>query len=365
MLYYKFSTFIKKIIGRMIDKRTAKLKKKMEKQHIISDWFFCIVCATKYKKVPFLKRIKMYLHGFSSDEYISYELDKNNYNDYLTDKQRWDSRKINGDYSIVLDDKVLFYEAFCRHLNIPKTLFFIKGDKILDYETNTKKNAQDIINCIKEFKGLAFKTNNNGGGHGINIITYTDNKFYINTVESPIEEVESYILSLRDCFVSEYVFQHEYSNKIYSKSINTARVITVQSDENGASIPLAMHRFGTDESAPVDNACSGGIFAPVDVETGTIGKVKSYRNDETLEYHPDTKEQICGVTIPNWEYIKKKLISVANKFPYIKFIAWDVVVTENDFYVLEGNTSTGFQFFQVFEPQKNTKLGEFFKNNNV
>lgn len=366
MLYYRLSKFIKEKIGKHIDKKTAKLKKKMEKQHNISDWWFCVVCAKKYKKVHFLDRIKMYLHGFNSDQYVNYHLDKNNYKDYLTDVQRWKSRKINGDYNIVLDDKRLFYETFSKHLKVPKTLLFIKDDKIYDYETNELKDVKYVIELLKSHKGLAFKEISNGGGSGINILKYVEDKYYINNKEVDYDEVSSYISYIRNNLVTEYAFQHEYSNKIYSNAINTLRIVTIQTEENGAIVPLAMHRFGTNESGQVDNACSGGIFCPVDIKTGEIGQAMSYRNNDVLDVHPDTKEQIAGIIVPNFDKIKQKLIDVANKFPYINFVAWDVVVTDdNDFWVLEGNTSTGFGFFQCFKPYKNTELGKWYESKGI
>ena len=365
MFYYKISKFIKEKIGKHIDKKTAKLKKKMEKQHNLSDWWFCIVCAKKYKKVHFLDRIKMYLHGFNSDQYLNYNLDKNNYKDYLTDVQRWKSRKINGDYNIVFDDKRLFYEAFSKHLNIPKTLLFFKEDKIYDYETNELKDVQYVIELLKKYKGLAFKETSNCGGSGINILKYIDEKYYINNKEVDYDEVSSYISYIKNNIVTEYVFQHEYSNKIYGNAVNTLRIITIQKDKDGATIPVIVHRFGTNESGSVDNASSGGIFSIVDVDSGEIGKAMSWRNNDVLEVHPDTKAQIAGVVVPHFEYIKQKLIAVANKFPYINFIAWDVVVTENDFAVLEGNTSTDYGLFQCFKPYKDTELGKWYESKGI
>lgn len=65
------------------------------------------------------------------------------------------------------------------------------------------------------------------------------------------------------------------------------------------------------------------------------------------------------------EKIKKEIINVANKFPYLNFIAWDVVVTDNGLYVLEANASSSLELFQIFKPLKNTELWEFYKYYNI
>ena len=86
-LYYKLSKFIKEKIEKYINKKTEKINKKVKKHYNMSDWWFCVVCAKKYRKVHFPDRIKMYLHGFYSDQYINYHLDKNSYKDYHQEVQ--------------------------------------------------------------------------------------------------------------------------------------------------------------------------------------------------------------------------------------------------------------------------------------
>ena len=53
------------------------------------------------------------------------------------------------------------------------------------------------------------------------------------------------------------------------------------------------------------------------------------------------------------------------KLPYLKFVAWDLLITEKDICVIEANSSSGVNIIQVFGGQKNKELGKFFKENNV
>lgn len=348
-----------------IEKRRDSLQKKADKHHLFSDWWYCVVNGKSYKKVQFLKRIKMYIHGFESDAYVNYSLDKNNYKDYLTETQRWKSRGINGAYNIVLDDKRLFYEAFSSHVKIPKTVLNIVHNVVTDYETQEEIKVEDILEYIKKYKGLAFRPASSGGGKYVSIVVYKDGKYDVNGNLMNDKDTIEFLKTQCDDVVTEYVFQHEYANKIFPKSVNTIRVVTTQMKDGQCIIPIALHRFGTEKSKPVDNACSGGIFAMVDVDTGRVGPCKSYLTNDTYYTHPDTGEKIDGIIIPRWDEIKEKVIKIANKFPYIKFIGWDIVVTEDDFAVIEGNTSTGFGFFQMFGPAKNSKIGEFYKENGI
>ena len=355
----------KNIIDTYINKRKERLTRKLRKHQAFSDWWYCIVNAKKYKDVPLLKRINMYIHGFNSDAYVNYNLSKNNYKDYLNENQRWKSRDINGEYNIVLDDKRLFYETFSSHVKIPKTVLYIKHNVITDYETQKEINVEDILDYIKKYKGLAFRPTNSGGGKFVSVVVYKNGKYDVNGKELDKKDTIEFLKTQCDDIVTEYVFQHEYLANIFSGSVNTIRIVTAQMQNGECIIPIALHRFGTEKSKPVDNACSGGIFAVIDVETGKVGPCKSYLIDDIYYNHPDTGAKIDGVVVPNWDEVKNKILQVAKKFPYIKFVAWDIVVTDDGITVIEGNTSTGFGFFQMFEPAKNSLIGKFYKENGI
>ena len=362
----KLSSIIKIKLGKHINKKTEKLNKKVVKHHNFSDWFFCVVCSHKYKNVSLKNRLKMYANGFTSDEYVDYNFEKNNMKEYITEVERWKSREINGKYNVVLDDKRLFYEAFCKYIKIPKTLFYIVKGKFLSYEKDEELSLENIFELLNIYKGLVIRPISDGGGRGICIVKQIGDKIYLNDDECDKNTVKDVFKGQNDSVVSEYVFQHKYANDIFDKSVNTIRIVTIQKENGKAEIPIALHRFGTKESIPVDNACNGGIFSIINLENGTIGKAKSYRTDEIYTKHPDSKAQIEGITVPRWNEIKEKVIYVANRFPYIKFIAWDIALTTNDeINAIEGNASTGLNVFQSFEPLKNTSLGEFYKKYNV
>ena len=47
------------------------------------------------------------------------------------------------------------------------------------------------------------------------------------------------------------------------------------------------------------------------------------------------------------------------------FIAWDILVTEEGFCVIEANTSSGVNIIQLWGGQRQGELGEFFRHYNV
>ena len=65
--------------------------------------------------------------------------------------------------------------------------------------------------------------------------------------------------------------------------------------------------------------------------------------------------------IPNWEGIKQQMLDVCKKIPYMDFIAWDLLITEEGVSVIEANTSSGVNIIQLWGGQKQGELGDFFE----
>ena len=131
-------------------------------------------------------------------------------------------------------------------------------------------------------------------------------------------------------------------------------------------IAAAAHRFGTDRSAPVDNCNAGGITSNIDLETGVLSKgILTYFDGNSLTWldnHPDTGSRISGVQVPGWEDIKMKILDTSAEISHLKYIGWDIVVTENGFVVLEGNNGPDIKLHQVHVPLlRNPMTREFFK----
>ena len=56
---------------------------------------------------------------------------------------------------------------------------------------------------------------------------------------------------------------------------------------------------------------------------------------------------------------------VCRKIPYMDFIAWDLLVTDEGICVIEANTSSGVNIIQLWGGQRQGELGDFFRYYNV
>lgn len=316
-------------------------------------------------KTNYFSSFRMLLNGFTSDQYILYGFNKDNKpENYISEVERWRSREINGYYIKALDDKLLFPEIFDKYIDIPNNLFWIKQNKILDMNGNLLSD-NELADILQRKHSIFMKPIIGGGGRGVYKISFK-NGYFLNDDLIDFDRLLDYLKQEDNYVATEGIHeQHYYAKQIYPNSINTIRVLTIyDSINNTITIPEALHRFGTNKTQPVDNASLGGLFALIDVENGIISEAKSY-NNKTYEVHPDTQMMIKGQKVPKWEELKEMCISVASKFSYIPYMAWDIVITENGFKVIEINASTDLTLVQMWDGKRNSELGKFFKTEKI
>ncbi len=358
-LRYKFVLYIKARIDKHLMHKQLKYQKKYNKQLNFNTWYYQIVTSNKNFNLSFFKRLKMYKKGFKSDDYYLYHLDINNIDNYMSDVERWKTRNVNGIYNLLLDDKLVFYDFFKNMINTPSNLCLLDFGK---YYSLAEKKCKSLGELLYMYSKVVAKPVTSGGGAGVHIIEMIDDDYFVNGINRNLKYINT-VLQNNRFVVQPYIEQHHYSNEIFAKSANTIRVIMFHDDNDNIIIPYALHRFGSDASGYVDNVCSGGYFGLIDISTGKIGKITSYKGLDFYSSHPDTGARIEGISVPHWNKVKKELSDAMKNLPYIKFIAWDVLITEKDFCVIEANTSTGLGILQIFEPLKKTELGKFYENN--
>ena len=160
--------------------------------------------------------------------------------------------------------------------------------------------------------------------------------------------------------------QSKVLNSIYDKTTNTIRMITVRNkDNNKCELIAAVQRIGTKQTIPVDNGSRGGLVAKIDVETGVLSSAKSIQKICDYDNHPDSNNPIKGVKIPNWNKVKNEIVSLMEKLPYIYFVAWDVLLTEDGVCIIEANSSSGVNIIQLYGGERYGRLGNFYRAHNV
>ena len=140
-----------------------------------------------------------------------------------------------------------------------------------------------------------------------------------------------------NCIIEEYIQQHNELNRIYAKSLNTLRIFTFF-DGTKVHVINAVIKFGNNTC--VDNFSSGGMYAFID-STGTINTPAIDKNDNIYTHHPITHQPIQNIIIPNYNAVKETAICAAKKIPEIRYIGWDIAITETNIIIVEGNPYPG------------------------
>jgi glutathione synthase/RimK-type ligase-like ATP-grasp enzyme len=173
-------------------------------------------------------------------------------------------------------------------------------------------------------------------GKGIRVIDMKDvtdfNALY-NELNSGHYVAEEYLTACRE--ISEF----------NPDSLNTIRVVTY-SNGNVFRVIGSFIRMGV-KGSNIDNAHAGGVFAHVDVTTGTVTTEGVTTIGDRYVNHPTSGKRILGFQIPVWDKIIDTCRAAAGVIPEARIIGWDIAVA-NDYRVviIEGNHMPDFDVMQ-------------------
>lgn len=129
-------------------------------------------------------------------------------------------------------------------------------------------------------------------------------------------------------------------------TLNTIRIITIRHNDN-VEVFGALFRCGNGYNSVVDNAHKGGLFAEINVETGTVISDFVDIKGNNYSIHPYSQLQIKGFQIPLWDEVieKSKFAALNTENP---ITGWDIAITENnDIEFIEGNSRPDFDMLQI------------------
>lgn len=319
--------------------------------------------------VPSYIRVKYAIKGFNANEYVWYDLAHNDYNEYISEYERILSREINGEYKLLLDDKLLFEELFRKYIHVPIIYAWINNGIVYGLHEMDINNS-NIIDFFKDKIDLVVKWKVGFEGKGTYIVHYSGNQeFVVNGKVVGSNQLKDICFNHGSAIICEYMIQSSFEKQLYPDATNTLRIICAKKKgEKEVRILRAVQRIGTSESKPVDNVSAGAMAAPIDIATGELGLAviaKSHNKEELFrkyERHPNTGEIIAGKVIPDWENIKNTILNMTNQFPYLNFVAWDVLLTEDGICLIEGNASAGLMMFQCEHGVRNSDIGEIYRS---
>lgn len=321
--------------------------------------------------LPLSQRVRLWRFGFKSTSYFVYDFSRNDPSDYLSDVAL-SITSVNGSFRRILDDKLLFHTSLSNTLPIPELLGVIESGTISNWAGSPIHDFESLLAFCSDATGLVLKPARSSRGQGILVVRCCANGCYtLNGRDVDVGDIKSLCESLDDYLVTAFIEQADYAAQIFPHSSNSIRFIAMNDSECEPLSPIAVHRFGTHNTVPVDNWCRGGLCALIDPQTGRLGPAVAnpIRTGGQLEWHskhPDTDAPIEGVVVPNWPIIQQSVLAAMASVPVLRYVGWDILIANERFWVLEGNADTDIDLLQVHKPLLSIPAArEFYKRHNV
>lgn len=253
---------------------------------------------------------------------------------YITEKVNQNYlRKCNDrEYYKYLDNKILFLDTYKN---------FIKRD-YLDLNSASFEEFKDFVSKHSEFMA---KPVNGFCGYGIELINAKDKN--IESLYNELKEKKQFLLE-------ERINQNKDISRIYSNSINTLRIVTLNKN-NYVQVLFRCLRIGN-KGKVVDNFNNSGLLAVVD-QDGIIRKPALDKDNNVYNTHPMTNEKIVGFKIPQFKEVINLCKELAKVTPQVGLTGWDIAITENGVDVVEGNQLPGYDVYQSREQLDEDRIG--------
>lgn len=343
-------------------------------RHILIPIAFLLNNQRRHQPVKSVKKYFFLMKGFMHESMILYGLTISNYHEYLSDIQILKTGAINQEAAQYLNNKVVFVDKLTGLIELPKTLATIHDgtfiSRIEDFQDSTSlvaflENKPEIKLVIKPIDGAE--------GRGVSVISCENGVIKRNSDQISKEDFQDYLADLDEYFISEFIQQGQFAQALFPDSLNTIRILTmIDPNTQKAFIGGMVFRVGTRLSAPTDNFRRRGLSLAIDPFTGHLGKAATLPDRGKVhwfERHPNTGKQLTGQKIPHWQTIQTKILAVANyvfENHEVKYVGWDVVLTDEGMSLLEGNSRPGVSLLQVHQPLlSNPQTKAFYEHHHI
>lgn len=281
----------------------------------------------------FIDMYKMYKKGYTWLNYYTYNFDRvldpeirSTYLSQYGDNSRIYRRFIDENETKYLKDKVEFinkYKSFLgREIIILNNSNFDEFNTFLD--KHTKIFAKDPYSC---------------GGKGVD---------YIDTSGIDRNLLYQTLLEEMKVIIEEPIKQCDEMAKLSVNSVNTIRTGTAIDNNGNINILYTVLRVSGSESF-LDNASQGGYWTLLS-ENGEITKpmYKNLPKEYITESNPITGFKYTGFVIPRFEEVKKLALEAASICKGLRYVGWDIAITDDGPILIEGNDFPTTELYQAY-----------------
>lgn len=259
---------------------------------------------------------------YDYQEFEFYNLNKYERRTYLTRaKNNLIIKRYNNPESMKkFDNKGEFNQIFNKYLK--RDYLIIDDQSIKNFIKFTKKHSSFIAKPI-----------DGDGGRGVVKYSISDYK--------SINELFAVLLLRKQNLLEECIIQNSKINKIYSKSVNSLRLFTFY-DGNAVYVVNSVFKLGN--GGITDNFSGGSMYTFLN-DSGKVIVPAIDKDDNIYVKHPISHEKIEGFLVPFYMEACNMVKETSLIIPDVKYIGWDVAITDIGPVIIEGNCYPGV--FQV------------------
>lgn len=242
---------------------------------------------------------------------------------------------------MTMDDNI----AMARRLN-QQDAFYMFDDKTVLYSKIRHLMGRPYVDLREGFDGFAAfakdretffaKEPVSFGGLGVKKVTVGNRD---------IREIYEELMGEKLFLAEETIRQHPEMNKLCSSSVNTIRVCTVVGDKGNPHVVYALVRIGSGDKE-VDNISSGGMYTLLSKDGEITHPTFCDKTVTYYTHHPASGFPFIGFKIPYFTEAINLCKQAAMLEPDMRYIGWDVAITENGPVLVEGNILPGYDMPQ-------------------
>lgn len=253
-------------------------------------------------------------------------------------------------YICILRDKKLF-SIVCEYFGIPcaKDLGFIDPGQLT---VRLNDDVQEgLFHLLERENHIFCKALDAECGNGIfSLSRGEDGGYLLNDCPTSQKDVEAYVGGLTyQSLVQRRVRQHPEMSRLYPKSINTIRLVTIRNRHTGEIEHFhSLLRVGARGNV-VDNWAQGGVCVAIDKE-GILAAEAYFKPPYGLHtrLHPDTGVVFEGFKVPYYREAVELCRRFHKRIDFIPAIGWDVAITPEGPCIIEGNDNWEVSLHQIY-----------------
>ena len=235
-------------------------------------------------------------------------------------------------YQMIFHDKVVFNRIFKDYI----------GRDFIDIREVGYKGFKKFVTGKEN---VFAKKHNSFGGDGVK---------KVNLAGEDLKVLFNQLYNNKQYLIEDTLIQNEYLDWINPKAVNNVRLVTLLKDGEAYVVfkTLRINAGGEEVISCHD------IYMTLDDEGNILGNVV---DDECNIYkkHPVTGFKFKGAKIPHMDKALELVKSAAKLVPEMRWIGWDVAITEDGAAIIEGNNYPSFGLHQFYLLNDGEEVGKY------